>query len=117
MRPEPAHSSQPLCGPNLPLVHSKVVRNLMPERLFYQALQVLAIVSYPLVGALKYGDSVGQMEGLKNATVRQRAPLIQSPKRAARRDSSRLKLGQRRLILDYYRYVVHPASESRGNVA
>ena len=85
--------------------------------LLHQALQVLTIATQPLVGTLEYGDSVGQMEGLKNAAMPQWAPFIQSEKCAARRDSSRLKLGHCWLILDYYRYVVHAASESRRNVA
>src|SRR5579875_1059483 len=117
MRPKPSHASQPLCGPNLPLVHSKVVRNFMPQRLLDQPFQIIAVASYPLVGTLKYGDSVWQMEGLKNAAVRQRASFIQSQKRTARRDSSRLKLGRRGLILDYHRYIIHTVSESRRNVA
>ena len=117
MRPEPPHSSQPLGSPNLPLVHSKVMRNFVPERLLYQAFQVLGSAGYPLVGTLEYGDSIGQMEGLKNTAIRQWSPFIKSKKRAARRDSSRFKQGWRRLILDDDRYVIHAASESRGDVA
>jgi hypothetical protein len=117
MRPEPSHSPQPLCGPNLPLVHSKVMRNFMPERLLHQAFQMLAIASDPLVGTLEDRDSVGQTGELKNAAVRQRAPFIQSEKATARRNSFRLKLGQRRFILNYYGYVTHAPSESRRNVA
>jgi len=45
MRPEPSHSSQPLRGPNLPLIHSKVVRNFMPERLLYQSFEIIAVAS------------------------------------------------------------------------
>jgi hypothetical protein len=94
-----------------------VVRNFMPERLLYQAFQIVAVASQSLVGTLEYGDSVGQMEGLKNAAMRQRPPFVQSEKRPARRDPSRLEQGRRRLILDHYRYVIHAASESRRNVA
>lgn len=57
------------------------------------------------------------MEGLKNAAVRKGLPFIQSEKGAARRNSSRFKLGHCRLIFDYYGYVIHAASEPRGNVA
>jgi len=45
MRPKPPHSSQPLGGPNLPLVHSKVVRDFVPERLLYQAFQILPVAN------------------------------------------------------------------------
>ena len=83
MGPEPSHSSQPLCGPNLALVHSKVMRNFMPQRLLHQPFQMLAVTSYPLVWTLEYRDSVGQMKGLKNATMRQRSTFIQSEKRAS----------------------------------
>lgn len=117
MRPEPSHSSQPLCGPNLPLVHPKVVRNFMPKRLLHQAFQILAVASHPLVRTLEYRDSIGQVEGLKNAAVRKGLPFIQSEKGAVRRNSSRFKLDHRRLIFDYYGYVIHAASKSRGNVA
>ena len=117
MRPEPPHSSQSLRGPNLALVHSKVVRDFMPERLFHQAFQILAAASDPLVRTLEDGDSIGQLKGLKNAAVCERTSFIQSEKRAAGRDSSRLKLGRRGLIFDHDRYVIHAASESRGNVA
>jgi hypothetical protein len=85
MRPEPSRSSQPLCGPNLALVHSKVMRNFMPERLLHQPFQMLAVTSHPLVGTLKYRDSVGQMKRLKNTAVRQRSTFIQSEKRAPNR--------------------------------
>jgi hypothetical protein len=66
---------------------------------------------------LEYGDSVRQMERLKDAAMRQRPPFVQSEERAAWRDSSRRNLDQRRFILDYYRDVIHSASESRRNVA
>src|SRR5260370_5106539 len=75
MRPEPSHSSQPLCGPNLPLIHSKVVRDFMPERLLDQAFQILAVACYSLVRTLEYGDSVRQMERLNNAAMYQGAPF------------------------------------------
>src|SRR5579875_2959486 len=117
MRLKSSHSSQSLCGPNLPLVHSKVMRNFMPECLLDQLFQLLAAACYSLVGPLEYGDSVGQMERFKNAAMCQGTPFIQSEKRAAGRDFPRLKLGRRRLILDYYRYVIHTASESCRNVA
>jgi hypothetical protein len=94
-----------------------VVRDFMPERLLDQAFQILAVACYSLVRTLEYGDSVRQMEGLKNAAMYQGASFIQSEKCAAGRDFSCLKLGQRRLILDYYRHVIHTASESRWNVA
>ena len=45
MGPEPPHPSQALCGPNLALVHAKVVGDFMPERLLYQTLQILAVAS------------------------------------------------------------------------
>jgi hypothetical protein len=69
------------------------------------------------MGTLEYGDSVRQMERLKDAAMRQRPPFVQSEERAAWRDSSRRNLDQRRFILDYYRDVIHSASESRRNVA
>jgi hypothetical protein len=94
-----------------------VVRNFMPECLLYQAFQIVAIASQPLVGALEYSDSVGQLKGLKNTAMRQRAAFIQSQKRSARRDSPRLQQRRCRLILYHYRYVIHSASESRRNVA
>src|SRR5690348_7940865 len=81
VRPEPSHPSQPLRGPNLALIHSKVMRDFMPQRLLHQTFQILAVTSEPLVRALEYRDPVGQMEGFKNATVCQRAPFIQSEKR------------------------------------
>lgn len=117
MRPEPSHSSQPLRSPHLPLIHSKVVRNLMPERLLYQLFEVIAVASQPLMRALEYGDSVRQMERLEDAALRQRPPLVQSEERATWRDSTRRNLDRRGFILDYNRDVIHPASESRRNVA
>ena len=90
MRPEPPHSSQPLCSPDFSLVHSKVVRDFVPERLLDQTFQIVAAAREPFVGTLEYGDLVRQVERLKNTALGQRPPLIQSEKRAARRDSSRL---------------------------
>ena len=78
MRPQPSHSSQPLGGSNLPLVHSKVVRNFVPERLLHQPFEILAVASHPLVGTLEYGDPVGQMEGFKDTAVLKRTPFIQA---------------------------------------
>ena len=72
MRPEPSHSSQPLRGPNLPLIHPKVMRNFVPERLLYQSFEIIPIASKPLVGTLEYGDSVRQVGRLKDAAMRKR---------------------------------------------
>jgi hypothetical protein len=94
-----------------------VVRNFMPESLLHQAFQILAVASHPFVRTLEYRDLIGQMKGFKNATMRQGLPFIQSEEGAARRNSSRFKLIHRRLIFDHYGYVIHAASESRGNVA
>jgi hypothetical protein len=91
--------------------------NFVPECLLYQAFQIVVVPSQALVGTLENSDSVGQMEGFKNAAMRQRAAFVQSEKRSARRDSFRLKQNRRGLILDHYRYVIHAASESRGNLA
>src|SRR3954447_8594607 len=65
---------------------------------------------------LEYGDLVRQMETFKDAATRQRSPFVQSEERAASRDSPRRNLDQRRFILDYYRDVIHSASESRRDV-
>ena len=76
MRPEPPHSSQPLRGPNFALIHSEVVRDFMPERLLYQSFEIVAVASQPLMRTLKYSDSIGQMERLKDAAMRKRPPFV-----------------------------------------
>ena len=69
------------------------------------------------MGALEHGDSIGQMEGLKDTAMCQRPPFVQSEKRAAEGGSARVKLACGRLILHYDRHIVHAASESRRDVA
>lgn len=76
MRPETPHSPQALGGPNLALVHSKVVGDFVPKRLLDQAFEVVAVTSEPLVGALEYRNPVGQLERLENTAVRQRPPFV-----------------------------------------
>jgi hypothetical protein len=89
----------------------------MPKCLLYQTFQIVAVASQSLVGTLEYSDSVGQTERLKNTAMRQGPTFIQPEKGSTPRDSSRVEQTRRRLILDYYRYIIHPASESRRNLA
>lgn len=76
MRPQAPHSPQALGGPNLALVHSKVMCDFMPECLLDQAFEVVAATSEALVGTLEYRDAVGQLERLENAAVRERPPFV-----------------------------------------
>lgn len=117
MRPLPPHFPQPLCCPDLPLVHSEVVRNFMPEGLLDQTFQILAVAGDALVRTLENRDPVGQLEPFKNAAMRQWASFVQPEERTAGRNSSRPKLARRRLVLHDDRHIIHAVAESRGNVA
>src|SRR5690349_19330928 len=53
----------------------KMMRGFVPERLLYQALQILALASDSFVWPLKNRDAVGQIEPFRHAPVLQRTSL------------------------------------------
>jgi hypothetical protein len=46
MRPNTPHFSQSLGSPNLPLIHPKVMRDFVPQRLLDQTRQILAVARH-----------------------------------------------------------------------
>ena len=106
--PRPASESSALGRANLPLVHPEVMRDLVPDGIGHEFLEMLRVPRQPLVRTLKDGDAVGHRKTLEDASLREWPALIQSEQLSA---ASR----PRRLRLHHQRDILHPIPEPRRN--
>jgi hypothetical protein len=99
-------SSLPFRAADFPLIHSEVMRDLVPNGIGYHLLQLFPCARHAFMRALENRDLIGQAEPFENRAVRQRAALIQAE-----------KAGPRGFTLNHDGDVVHAPAEARRNQA
>jgi hypothetical protein len=91
--------------PDLVLVHSEIMRDLMPDRIGYHPFQFGARACKAFMRTLENRDLIGQTEPVENGALGQRPALIEAEHAATGR-----------LTLDHHSYVMHaPAKTLRDS--
>jgi hypothetical protein len=74
------HTAAALCAPDLSLVHSEVVRNLVPNGVRNHLLQLFFIASQALVRGLVNRNLIWHDEAVANAALGERPSMILTQK-------------------------------------